>query len=49
MLISTPNVNFHYLDTLLTVLQCDGENRERLKYLRNVYCVKTNQSADQDT
>ena len=29
-------------------LQCDHENREHLKYLRNVYCVMTNHSKDQD-
>ena len=30
-------------------LKCDQENREHLKYLRNVYCVMTNHSKDQDT
>ena len=29
-------------------LQCDGENREHLKYLRNDYCVMTNHRKDQD-
>ena len=29
-------------------LQCDRENSEHLKYLRNVYCVITNHSKDQD-
>ena len=27
---------------------CDRENRELLKYFKNVYCVKTNHSKDQD-
>ena len=31
------------------MLQCDRENREHLKYLRNVYCVMTNHSKDQDS
>ena len=30
-------------------LQCDREHREDLKYLKNVYCVMTNHSKDQDT
>ena len=30
-------------------LQCDQENREDLKYLRNVFCLMTNHSKDQDT
>ena len=29
-------------------LQCDGENYEHLKYLKNGYCVTTNHSKDQD-
>ena len=29
-------------------LQCEQENREDLKYLKNVYCVMTNHSKDQD-
>ena len=29
------------------ILQCDLENREHLKYFRNVYCVMTNHSKDQ--
>ena len=33
----------------LFVLQCDRENREHLKCLRNVYCVMTNQCKDHDT
>ena len=32
----------------LALLQSDWENRERLKYLRNVYCVTTYHSKDQD-
>ena len=36
-------LNFHM------TLQCDRENREDLKYLKNVYCVMTNHSKDQDT
>ena len=30
-------------------LQCDRENREDLKYLRNVYCLMTNHNKDQNT
>ena len=30
-------------------LQCDRENYEHLKYLKNGYCVMTNHSKDQDT
>ena len=30
------------------LLKCDQENREHFKYLRNVYCVMTNHSKDQD-
>ena len=30
-------------------LQCDRENYEHLKYLKNGYCVRTNHSKDQDT
>ena len=33
---------------LLTSLQCDKENCEHLKFFRNVYCVTTNHSKDQD-
>ena len=33
----------------LSRIQCDRENREHLKYLRNIYCVMTNQSKDQGT
>ena len=29
-------------------LQCDRENYEHLKYLKNGYCVTTNHSKDQD-
>ena len=32
----------------LRTLQCDQENHEHLKYLRNIYCVMTNHSKDQD-
>ena len=31
----------------LALLQCDWENRECLKYLRNVYCVTTYHIKDQ--
>ena len=34
--------------TRYPLLRCDRENREHLKYLRNVYCVMTNHSKDQD-
>ena len=34
---------------LTTPLQWDQENHEHLKFLRNVYCVMTNLSKDQDT
>ena len=34
---------------LAKMLQCDRENRERLTYLRNVYCVMTSHSKGQDT
>ena len=30
-------------------LQCGRENLEHLKYLRNVYCFRTNHTKDQDT
>ena len=33
---------------LKVVLQCDRENREHLKYFRNVYCLMINHSKDQD-
>ena len=33
---------------LQVVLQCDRENREHVKYFRNVYCLIINQSKDQD-
>ena len=32
----------------ITSLQYDWENREQLKYFKNVCCVKTNHSKDQD-
>ena len=38
----------HSLTHTQSDLQCDQENREHLKYLRNVYCVMTNHSKDQD-
>ena len=31
-----------------SLLQCNWENREHLKHFRNVYCVTTNHSKDQD-
>ena len=34
--------------SLLLLLQRDWENPEYLKYFRNVYCVTTNHSKDQD-
>ena len=37
------NLYFHM------TLQCDPVNYEHLKYLKNVYCVTTNHSKDQDT
>ena len=38
-----------FIETQMDFLQCDRENREDLKYLRNVYCLMTNHSKDQDT
>ena len=32
-----------------SLLQHDQENREHLKHFRNVYCITTNHSKDQDT
>ena len=33
----------------LNRLQCNWENREHLKYLRNVYCVMSNRSKSHNT
>ena len=41
----TPQDKFH---EEVCGLQCDQENCEHLKYLRNVYCVMTYHSKDQD-
>ena len=38
--------NYSYL---IIYLQCDRENCEQVKNLRNVYCVMTSHSKDQDT
>ena len=40
---------FVIVQFLCQILQCDQENREHLKYFRNVYCVTTNHSKDQGT
>ena len=37
-----------YRPFLWSLLQRDRENREHLKYFRNVYCVMTNYNKDQD-
>ena len=31
-----------WIGKTLMLLQCDRENREHLKYVRNVYCLLTN-------
>ena len=41
------NIGANYSDVII-YLQCDRENCEQVKYLRNVYCVITNHSKDQD-
>ena len=35
--------------TKFGLLQCERDNHEHLKYVRNVYCVMINHSKDQDT
>ena len=45
-----PNPDFPVESMLydMSTLQSNQQNRELLKYFRNVYCVKTNHSKDQD-
>ena len=45
-----PNPDFTVESMLydMSTLQSNQENCEHLKYFRNVYCVKTNHSKDQD-